>query len=178
MHSDEISPLLMTPGKARLRHSSSGDSLRTEDEEFALEHGMETAEKNIGLFGSFALVTNNIAGPAMMGLPLLFQQAGIIPVIVAIVFMSVTSSISGTMLAESIASIPGNVKYDLQVEYANAFVLLGRKWQSIAQILFLVACSVQAITGIIETSQSLDSFIASFVLGKTYALRIWPDPEV
>jgi hypothetical protein len=39
----------------------------------------------------------------------------------------------------------------------------------------VVSCSVQAVAGIIEAAQSFDGFLASFLLGATYALQLEPD---
>ena len=40
--------------------------------------------KGIGWVGSLSLVTNNITGPAMMGLPIVFRQAGVVPTVICI----------------------------------------------------------------------------------------------
>lgn len=110
-----------------------------------------------------------------MSIPLLFQKAGIIPVVGCIILMCICSSINGTMLAEVIASIPGNSDFSLGLEYSSAFdIIIGSHAYYIAESLFLSACMVQALTGLVETAQSLDSFLASYLLGKTYAFRMTP----
>lgn len=51
------------------------------------------------------------------------------------------------------------------------------KWFSIMECLFLISCLVQACAAIIETAQSIDNFLATFLIGATYALQITPSFE-
>jgi hypothetical protein len=67
---------------------------------FDEKNGLSKPKKVIDSFGSFALVSNNISGPAMMGLPHLFHVAGILPVVFSIVLVFIGSSLTGTLLAE------------------------------------------------------------------------------
>jgi hypothetical protein len=167
----ESAPLL----RARLESHDSTLSAKSEDEVFAEHFGMEEPEKSIGPFESFALITNNIAGPGLMGLPLLYKQAGIIPVTASIILICICASFTGTLLSETIARIPRNSNFSLNLEYSSAFnVVMGKKWYIVAEIFFLLACMVQVITGLVETAQSLDGFIDSYLLGETYALSIYP----
>ena len=53
----------------------------------------------------------------MMGLPHLFHVAGIIPVVISIIFVFLTSSLTGTMLSDAIASIPGNSEYNRNLRF-------------------------------------------------------------
>lgn len=145
------------------------------ENEFAAANGLLRPKKTIRLFESFALISNNISGPAMMGLPHLFHVAGIVSVVVAIVLVFVGSSLVGTLLADAIASIPGNSDYNRHLSFSKAFkIVLGERWYILAESFFLVSCLVQACAAIVETAQSLDGFIASFVWGKTYGLQFLP----
>lgn len=135
--------------------------------------------KTIGMFGSFVLLVNNLTGPGMLGFPNLFQKAGILPVLGGITFVFISASLCGTFLADSIASIPNNHNFDLQVDFSSAFrYTVGEDWYVVAETLFLISCFVQAIAGIVETAQSLDGFIASFLIGKTYAFEFYPRFQV
>lgn len=138
-------------------------------------NGLETPEKSIGWVGSFFLLSNNICGPAMMGLPHVLQSAGFIPVFVSIIVVYLCSSINATMLAESIALIPGNKQFRLPINFSSSFSLIvGEKFYPFVEFLFLLSCMVFACTSLVETAQSLDQFIASFLIGKTYALQLVP----
>lgn len=138
------------------------------DEEPPFEH-------TIGPTGSFALIINNLTGPAMLGFPNLFQSAGIVPVTISIVFAWVASSLCGTLMADAIASIRGNGDFSQQVDFSKAFrLIVGKDWYVVAEALFLCSCAVQACASIVAAAQSLDGFIASFLFGKTAALQLFP----
>jgi len=47
-------------------------------EEKLIEFEKGFGHKTIGWFGSFCLTMNNITGPGMVSIPMVFQQAGII----------------------------------------------------------------------------------------------------
>eukprot|EP01038_Epipyxis_sp_PR26KG_P009537 gene9537-12845_t len=135
----------------------------------------EMKNKSIGWFGSFVLLSNNISGPAMMGLPHIFHQAGLIPSVICIILVCICSSLCSTFLAESIASIDGNHDYSRNIDFSHAFrIIVGKQWYVVAESLFLISCSVQACAGIVETAQSLDGFLASFLLHKTYGIQFLP----
>lgn len=151
-------------------------SEQLKENEFAAANGLLRPKKTIHWFESFALISNNISGPAMMGLPHLFHVAGIVPVVVAIVLVFFGSSLVGTLLADAIASIPGNSDYNRHLSFSKAFkIILGERWYILAETFFLISCLVQACAAIVETAQSLDGFIASFVWGKTYGVQFLPE---
>ena len=70
-------------------------AIQIKENEFAAANGLLQPEKTINFFESFALISNNISGPAMMGLPHLFHVAGVVPVVVAIVLVFFASSLVG-----------------------------------------------------------------------------------
>lgn len=153
----------------------SDSSIKSNDERFADQFGMDEPEKSIGPFQSFVLIANNVAGPGLMGLPLLYEQAGILPVTLSIIVICVCASFVGTLLSETIANIPKNSNFERNIEYSGAFrIIMGKWWYALAEFFFLVACMVQVFTGLVETAQSLDGFIASYLIGETYALSLYP----
>ena len=135
--------------------------------------------KTIDEIGSIALITNNISGPAMMGVPHLFRAAGIIPSVTCILSVCCCASLCGTFLAESIQGIKENRNFGKNVNFSLAFrIVVGEDWYVIAETLFVMSCMVQACAAIVETAQSLDGFLASFVIGKTWAVQILPFPAL
>lgn len=141
--------------------------------------GSEGPPKSIDSIGSIALITNNISGPAMMGLPHLFHAAGIVPTVTCILTVCCCASLCGTFLAESIQSIRGNRNYTKNINFSTAFrVIVGEDWFVLSETLFIMSCMVQACAAIVETAQSLDGFLASFVVGRTWALQILPWPSL
>lgn len=157
--------------------SSSSNSNRT-----ALDSNnrkKEPLSKSIDSLGSIALIANNIFGPAMMGLPHLIQTAGIVPTVTCILVVCCSSSLCGTMLADSIQRIPGNRNFSKNINFSDAFrIIVGEDWYVVAETLFIMSCMVQACAAIVETAQSLDGFLASFVLGRTWGLQILPQPAL
>lgn len=138
-----------------------------------------SAPKTIDFLGSFALITNNMTGPAMMGLPNVFLQAGYLPSIACILYVCLSSSICGTLLAETIALIPGNHQFTKNIEFSVAFHhYLGDSWYLFVEGLFFMSCMSQACAAIVVTSHTLDGFLASFLLSKTYALQLFPTIEI
>eukprot|EP00981_Chlorochromonas_danica_P011368 scaffold3979_cov158-Ochromonas_danica.AAC.1 len=112
----------------------------------------------------------------MLGFPNLFQNAGLIPVTISICFAWVASSLCGTLLADAIGSIRGNDDFSQQVDFSRAFrLIVGKKWYVLAEALFLTSCCVQACASIVAAAQSLDGFIASFLLGRTFGLQLYPE---
>lgn len=82
-------------------HSSSSSQYGSEEDESPAAPEVHIAH-SIGAFPSFALIMNNLTGPAMLGFPALFQQAGVLPVVGGIMFVYLTSSLCGTLLGESL----------------------------------------------------------------------------
>lgn len=172
--SQEGTPLLFTSGNGTSR---SNEPKEDDADNIELEEG--EVSHSIGNFGSFALIMNNLTGPAMLGFPHLFQQAGIIPVIVGVVFVSIASSLCGTFLSDTIASIPGNGEFKKRVDFSAAFRLtVGAGWYTVAETLFLISCAVQACAALVESAQSVDGFLASFVFGRTYAIQFYPSIDI
>jgi hypothetical protein len=79
------------------------------------------------------------------------------------------------MFSEAIASIPGNKTFDMNIDFSCAFeVVFGIEFYIVAETLFLITCVVQAVAAIVEAAQSVDGFLASFLLGQSYALKLSP----
>lgn len=136
-------------------------------------------EKTLGSLASFALLVNNMVGPAMMGIPFLFVRAGIIPVVCSVGVAWICSSLVGTLLCDTIAGILGNSKFTQNVTFASACkTIIGGRWYLLAEGLFLLSCMIQAFAGLIETAHAMDGFLAYFLLGRTFALQLLPVPEL
>ena len=141
--------------------------------------GLETPEKSIGNLGSLCLIANNIAGPGMMSLPHVFFHAGILPATICCLWVFVGSSLCGTILSEAISSLPGNADFDNNIEFSLAFLLLGGEmWFILAEMLFLASCMVQCFSGIVEVAHTIDAVLASSIIGKTYALQLYPSIDL
>lgn len=84
---------------------------------------------------SCVLNFNNITGPAVIVLPLLFQQAGWLVPTVGMLVMWVCSSFAATMLTESMQRIPGNHEFQHRYEYSTLVRhYFGDRWYLLAQV--------------------------------------------
>jgi amino acid permease len=56
---------------------------------------------------SVVFIVNQIYGPGVLAIPIVYQQAGVFPTLLALLFFFVVSSFASTMLCDSMAMIPG-----------------------------------------------------------------------
>lgn len=95
--------------------------------------------KTITMLGSIALTMNNISGPGMLDFPATFQNAGYVPCIVTLLVVTMISSSCATLLADAMARMPSNDKFQTRVEFSDIFdFYLGRGWFKITQVTALV----------------------------------------
>ena len=115
----------------------------------------------------------------MIAFPHLFQRAGIIPVTASIIFVFITSTLGGTLLADAISKLPGNRRFSKNVSYSHAFrIVMGDEAYILAESLFLISCGVQAVAAIVAVAQSIDSLLSSVIIGHTYALQVLPSIQL
>ena len=170
----ELTPLISS-------RSSSDLPILCNDHTSSCPHACEptTSIQTINTMGSFALITNNCCGPAMIAFPHLFQRAGIIPVTASIIFVFITSTLGGTLLADAISKLPGNRTFSKNVSYSHAFrIVMGDEAYILAESLFLISCGVQAVAAIVAVAQSIDSLLSSVIIGHTYALQVLPSIQL
>ena len=110
-----------------------------EVDEFARNHLLGT--KTLGFFSSIVIVVNNIAGPGMLVLPAVYQEAGWVVPTVVLVLISVGSGFAATFLVDTMARVPENGHFQRRIEFVNIFEeFWGVKGMYIAQVLRLPAC--------------------------------------
>ena len=78
-------------------------------------------EKTIGSFGSIVLLINNVTGPGMLLLPVLFQQAGWLVPVGALVVVGGVSTLACCCLVEAVSRLPGNKGFERRAEFYNVF---------------------------------------------------------
>ena len=100
----------------------------------------------------------------MMSLPHVFYLAGWLPSVVCIIVVYLGSSLCGSLLADSISSLPGNSDFTQNIEFSLPFIILGGEvWYVAAEVLFILSCMVQCCSGIVEIAHSLDAVIARYI---------------
>jgi hypothetical protein len=130
--------------------------------------------KNIDFFGSVVLTINNVSGPGMLALPVVFQEAGWLFPITMLLFMCFTSSLCGTLICDTVARVPGNSQFEKRIEFETVFsVFMGDSWGVLAQVLFVVCLMSQCLASIIETAQVMDGFVV-YIFSSTYGVEFYP----
>jgi len=132
--------------------------------------------KTLGSFYSFVFIINQIYGPGVLAIPIVFQQGGWFLTTVVLTVFLLTSAFSSTLLCEALSLIPGNKHFELHIEYTGAVKhYFGRTWYIIFQVFLNLCLQSYNIASIIICSQSLDQFFM-YIFHKTFALEILPHP--
>lgn len=76
-------------------------------------------DKNIGLIGGVMLLINNLAGPTIVSMPALAQEAGWLALIAVELLVAAVAAGCGFMLLGAMRRMPGNRRFEKQVQYAN-----------------------------------------------------------
>ena len=131
--------------------------------------------KTIGLFGSIALTVNNVSGPGMLQISKVFQEAGWLAPCLAFVLVCVVSSFAVTLLADTIARLPGNdAQFNKRVEFSDPFrTLFGPRLFLLSHLLYYLCLYAQNIASIVATAQVMDAALVD-VAGRTWALQLYP----
>ena len=131
-------------------------------------------EKTIGTFTSIVYTMNNLCGPGMLGLSLVYQQSGWLLTTILILISAVVSGFAATMLCESMALIPGNSRFQTRYEFATIVKYYygpGSYW--ICQVVYNFSLTILNIASILVCAQVMDSLLI-FLFGASYALELAP----
>lgn len=129
--------------------------------------------KTIGWGGSIVLLVNNITGPGMLLLPVLFQQAGWLVPMATLTAVCAISSLSCCCLADAMSRMEGNSRFDQRAEFYNVFhYYFGETWAAFFQLLLCFCLTSLNCACIIGQAQVTDSMISHFH-GTTYGLQLW-----
>lgn len=156
-----------------LRHVGSSEALVGGDVE--LVGGGTSARQSvpdvqvIGVFGSFALVLNNISGPGMLDFPLAFQSAGWLPCVACVFGVACASAAVASYLCEAHGRL---VKTRGPLEFSGIFgELYGARVFAATQLLYFLNLFSQNVAAIVSTAQAVDS-LAATLMGRSLALRV------
>ena len=70
--------------------------------------------------GGLALLSNNVTGPGIAALPLVFVTAGWFPALLLLGVLSLTAGAAALLLCDAICALPGNANYGRRVELLSA----------------------------------------------------------
>lgn len=75
--------------------------------------------KTVGLVGGLSLLSNNMLGPGLVTVPLLFQDAGwVLPVVAFIIYGSV-AAFASLFIVEAMQSVPGNRRFKVGLGFCS-----------------------------------------------------------
>jgi amino acid permease len=110
--------------------------------------------------GSIAIAVNSLAGPAILQLPYQYQQSGIIPTTLCLISVAILSAFCSLHMANTVSKIPGNQKFDQCIEFSDAFrIFWSDRAYMMTQILFYLTATCLNIAAIVDTAQTVDSFL-------------------
>lgn len=112
--------------------------------------------KTIGLIGGVMLLINNLAGPTIVSMPALAQEAGWLSILLVQVIVAAFACACGYMLIAAMRRMPGNGNFEQRVEFANLakfylphevyiFVMICYHSNSILSLMSLIIQSGQVI---------------------------------
>jgi len=131
--------------------------------------------KTIGYVGGVSLLINNITGPAMVTMPLLFQNAGWFTPTLCLIVMTVYSGFASSLMCEAMASIPGNHHFEGRVEFSTLVSFyFGKRGHIIAQLFINISLQCANVAAIIECAQVADDAIIK-IFGRTCGLQLYPN---
>lgn len=144
----------------------------------AAEKGDSLGTKSLNTFYSIVFIINQIYGPGVLAIPIVFQQGGFVLTTVVLGAFLVLSCFSSTLLCEALSLIPGNKTFDKHIEFSVAVkIFFGHKWYMLFQFFMNLCLQSYNIASIIVCAQSLDQFLM-YVMHKTYAIELFPHPQV
>ncbi|CAK9002690.1 unnamed protein product [Durusdinium trenchii] len=113
--------------------------------------------KSIGLVGGVMLLINNLAGPTIVSMPALAQEAGWFSLFLVQTVVAGFSSLCGLMLIEAMRSIPGNHSFEQTIEFTNlASFYLPHELYVGTMICYHVNSILNLMSLIIQSGQVMD----------------------
>lgn len=139
-----------------------------------LKKATNLGKKTIGLLSGIILNVNNLVGPGVLAIPLVFQQAGWLPCVAILLVVASIASFSATYLAEVMTIIPGNEHFEQRREYSTIVkYFFGTTWYYVTQVFYNATLTTMNIPQIIVTAQVMDQFFI-FLFRQTYAIQLYP----
>ncbi|GAM23877.1 hypothetical protein SAMD00019534_070520, partial [Acytostelium subglobosum LB1] len=130
--------------------------------------------KTIGTLGGYCLLIGNMTGPGMVGIALQMQEGGWFLSVLSFFIIMLTSTFAALFLAEAMATIPYNSRFQMRVEFSMLVRFYFGKWGYLfAQVFINVALQATNVASIIVCAQVLDSMFI-YLFGKTCGLELYP----
>ena len=139
------------------------------------ERGKSLGTKQLGTILSVIFIINQIYGPGVLAIPIVYQQAGYVTTNLMLLFFFVVSCFSSTMLCGAMALMPGNRKFEKRVEYINVVEhYYGTRARTIFVVFLNITMQAYNIASIVICAQAFDFFLQK-AFGHTWALEFYPN---
>ncbi|KAF9153005.1 hypothetical protein BG015_004292 [Linnemannia schmuckeri] len=133
-----------------------------------------TVAKDISFWGGLCLLICNTTGPGVVTLPLVAQSAGWIPTVIGFVLVGVLSYLSSMFVCEAMTEVPGNERYQANVEFSNLVLcFFGRRYQVLVQIICFLALQTTIIASIAICAQLFDNLLIQ-IARRTCGIQVYP----
>ena len=132
--------------------------------------------KNITFIGGCALLINNITGPGLPALAIVFQTGGWLTCTILLILFTILSTLCSGFLAEAMTKVRGNSMFQGRVEYTYlAQKVFSRRVYVAILIMYMFSFQSSNIASVIESAQTMDVTLIS-LFNKTCALELIPNP--
>eukprot|EP00930_Biecheleria_cincta_P095266 TRINITY_DN87248_c0_g1_i1.p1 TRINITY_DN87248_c0_g1~~TRINITY_DN87248_c0_g1_i1.p1 ORF type:complete len:462 (-),score=36.83 TRINITY_DN87248_c0_g1_i1:2-1387(-) len=157
-------------GLSALRLTSC-DSQGSTYEVYADNFGRQT----IGNFGSFVYLVNQIFGPGILAVPLVFVKSGFLVCSFVNILVCFTACFAANRLIDAVSMMPDNENLQNRAEYADAVKhFLGPRAAVFFRVLLHLTLQSMNIASIIDTALAFDKLLA-LARGSTVALEVYPE---
>lgn len=134
--------------------------------------------KDISFFGGVALLVNNITGPGLITIPLVYQQAGWLITTFVFLLVMALSSIAATMLCKAMSKVRGNENFQGTAEFTTVAKHFFPKWGFvITMILFVISLMSFLVSSIVIAAQTMDLALIA-IFSKSFSLEVYPNPGI
>ncbi|OAQ31002.1 hypothetical protein K457DRAFT_17843 [Linnemannia elongata AG-77] len=134
-----------------------------------------TVAKDISFWGGLCLLICNTTGPGVVTLPLVAQSAGWVPTVFGFALVGVLSYLSSLFVCEAMTEVPGNERYQANVEFSNMVLcFFGRRYQVLVQIICFLAMQTTNIASIAICAQLFDNLLIR-IAHRTCGIQVYPN---
>lgn len=134
-----------------------------------------TVAKDISFWGGLCLLICNTTGPGVVTLPLVAQSAGWVPTVIGFALVGVLSYLSSMFVCEAMTEVPGNERYQANVEFSNLVLcFFGRRYQVLVQIICFLAMQTTNIASIAICAQLFDNLLIR-IAHRTCGIQVYPN---
>eukprot|EP01113_Clastostelium_recurvatum_P011973 TRINITY_DN1616_c0_g1_i3.p1 TRINITY_DN1616_c0_g1~~TRINITY_DN1616_c0_g1_i3.p1 ORF type:complete len:544 (-),score=152.42 TRINITY_DN1616_c0_g1_i3:105-1541(-) len=117
-----------------------------------------------------------MTGPAMVTIPVLYQQSGWLTPTLAFVIVGILTYFASCFLCEAMASVPGNNKFQGRIEFSTlARFYFGHRGHVASQVFINVSLQCLNIASIIIAAQVMDDTVIA-IFHKTCGVSLHPSP--